>query len=89
MKTIRQIDAAGRLVIPKDLRKKYGLEPGQRVRILPGAMGATLEPEHPYRRFIKHGPILTVDTGAGKAPMDAFDVSVMRENHLDEKSHEL
>jgi hypothetical protein len=52
-------------------------------------MGATLEPEHPYRRFIKHGPILTVDTGAGKVPMDAFDVSVMRENHLDEKSHEL
>jgi len=89
MKTIRQIDAAGRLVIPKDFRKKYGLEPGHRVRILPGAMGVTLEPEHPYRRFIKRGPILTVDTGAGKAPMDAFDVSVMRENHLDEKSHEL
>ena len=88
MKTITQIDAAGRLVIPKDLRKKYGLEPGQRVRILPGARGVTLEPEHPYRRFIKRGPILTIDTGAGTVPIDAFDVSVMRENQLDEKSHE-
>ena len=77
MKTITQIDAAGRLVIPKDFRKKYGLEPGQRVRILPGARGVTLEPEHPFRRFIKRGPILTIDTGAGTGPIDAFDVSVM------------
>jgi hypothetical protein len=33
MKTITRIDSAGRLVIPKELRKRYGFESGQRIRI--------------------------------------------------------
>ncbi len=45
-------------------------------------------PEHRQRRFIKRGPILTIDTGAGTAPIDVFDISPLRENHLKEKAHE-
>ena len=31
MKICRQIDKLGRLVIPIDLRKQYGFEPGEKV----------------------------------------------------------
>lgn len=88
MKTVTQIDASGRLVIPKQLRKRYGLESGQRVRLVPGEEGVTLIPERPQRRFIKRGPILTIDTGAGTAPIEIFDVSKLREDHLEEKIDE-
>ena len=88
MKTVTQIDSAGRLVIPKELRKQFGLESGQRVRLIPGSEGVTIVPEHHQRRFIKRGPILTIDTGAGTAPIDVFDISPLRENHLKEKAHE-
>ncbi len=82
MKTTAQIDSAGRLVIPKELRKRYGFEVGQKVRIVPVEEGVTLIPERPKRRFIKRGPILTIDTGAGIASIDIFDVSKMREDHF-------
>ena len=88
MKTVTKIDSSGRLVIPKKLRKLYGLEPGRRVRLVPGEKGVTLVPERPRRRFIKRGPILTIDTGAGTAPIDIFDVSALRENHFEEKKDE-
>ena len=88
MKTVTKIDSSGRLVIPKKLRKLYGLESGRRVRLVPGEKGVTLVPERPRRRFIKRGPILTIDTGAGTAPIDIFDVSALRENHLEEKTDE-
>jgi len=88
MKTITQIDSSGRLVIPKELRKRYGLGSGQRVRLVPVEEGITLVPERPKRRFITRGPILTIDTGSGTAPIEAFDVFTMRENHLEEKTHE-
>ena len=72
MKTITRIDSAGRLVIPKELRKRYGFESGQRIRIFPGVEGVTLVPERGNRRFIKCGPILIIDTGVGTAPMESL-----------------
>lgn len=88
MKTVTHIDSAGRLVIPKELRKRYGFESGQRIRLIPGADGVTLVPERGRRRFIKCGPILTIDTGVGTAQMEAFDVSELRKDHLDGKENE-
>jgi AbrB family looped-hinge helix DNA binding protein len=88
MKTITRIDSAGRLVIPKELRKRYGFESGQRIRIFPGEAGVTLVPEHGNRRFIKRGPILTIDTGVETAPMEVFDVSALRKDHLNGKGNE-
>ncbi len=31
LKIVRQIDELGRIVIPKDLRKQYGIKPGERL----------------------------------------------------------
>jgi len=88
MHTITHIDSAGRLVIPKELRKRYGFESGQRIQLIPGAEGVTLVPERSQRRFIKCGPILTIDTGMGIAPLEAFDISVLRKDHLNGKGNE-
>ena len=88
MKDIVHIDSAGRLVIPKELRKRYGFESGKRVRLIAGAEGVTLVPEYSRRRFIKRGPILTIDTGSETAPEDVFNVTELREEHLKEKENE-
>lgn len=72
-------------MIPIELRRRYGFESGQKVRIVPSKEGLTLIPDRPKRRFIKRGPILTIDTGAGIAPLQAFDISDLRENVLKEK----
>ena len=75
-------------MIPKELRKRYGFESGQRIRIFPGAEGVTLVAEPSNRRFIKCGPILTIDTGVETAPMEVFDLSELRRDHLDGKGNE-
>ena len=88
MKTSTQIDAAGRIVIPKPLRQRYGFEPGQPVRFIPGPEGLTIAPDHPERRFTRLGPLLTIDTGGGPAPLDVFEVRRLRAEHLDTKADE-
>lgn len=88
MKTITQIDASGRLVIPKELRERYGFEAGKQVRLIPGADGLTLVTESPNRRFVKRGPILTIDTGMGTARVEAFGISALRNEHLRKKGNE-
>ena len=75
-------------MIPKELRKRYGFESGQRIRIFQGAKGVTLVPERSNRRFIKCGPILTIDTGVETAPIEVFEVSALRKDHLNGKENE-
>jgi AbrB family looped-hinge helix DNA binding protein len=86
MKETVKIDSAGRLVIPKELRNRYGFEAGKQIRLIAGDEGVSLVPETPQRRFIQRGPILTIDTGSGTAPEDVFNVTALREAHLKEKS---
>ena len=89
MKTQSHIDSAGRIVIPKALRRRYGLESGQRIRFIPGAEGIIIAPEdYPQRRFIQRGPLLTLDTGSGPAPLETFAVQRIRAEQLDGKSDE-
>ncbi len=88
MKETVQIDSAGRLVIPKELRNRYGFQAGSRIRLIAGDDGVTLIPEFPRRRFVKRGPILTIDTGTGTASENVFNVSALREEHLKEKENE-
>jgi len=88
MKTSTQIDAAGRIVITKPLRQRYGFEPGQPVRFIPGPEGITIAPDHPERKLIRQGPLLTIDTGGGPAPLEVFDVQRLRAEHLDAKNDE-
>ena len=88
MKETIQIDSAGRLVIPKELRNRYGFHAGKRIRLIAGDEGVTLIPEISPRRFVKKGPILTIDTGTGIVSEDVFSVSALREEHLKDKENE-
>jgi AbrB family looped-hinge helix DNA binding protein len=76
------IDSAGRIVIPKELRRRYGLESGRTVEIVPLPDGVSIVPERRDRRFVQHGPILCIDTGAGPADLGDFDIDRLREEHL-------
>jgi AbrB family looped-hinge helix DNA binding protein len=78
-----KIDAAGRVVIPKELRKRYGLESGTAVHIVPLPDGVSIIPERKQRRFLRRGPILSIDTGCAEASLEHFDVDRLREKRLD------
>jgi AbrB family looped-hinge helix DNA binding protein len=82
MKLRSHIDSAGRIVIPKELRLRYGLEKGRAVEIVPLPDGVSIVPELAERHFVRRGPLLTIDTGAGIASMNEFDVDRLRDRHL-------
>ena len=86
MRDRTKIDSAGRIVIPKALRQRYGLEPGRIVQIVPLPDGVSIVAEQNPRRFIRRGPLLTIDTGAGPAALEDFDVDVPRDEALQEKT---
>jgi AbrB family looped-hinge helix DNA binding protein len=81
-----KIDDAGRVVIPKELRDRYGLSPGTELELISVPDGISLVPARSERRMIRRGRIMAVDTGAGVAGADAFDVNGRREEALTRKS---
>jgi len=87
MKTTTTIDSAGRVVIPKRFRVQYGLEAGQNVVLIDAGDGLTIVADQPARRFVKEGPVTAIDRGAGTAPLETFDVSAARSEHLSRKVH--
>jgi AbrB family looped-hinge helix DNA binding protein len=76
------IDSAGRIVIPKKLRERYGLGTGRAVWIVPLPDGISIIPDLPERRFIRNGPILSISTGLSTAALSDFDVDRVREEQL-------
>lgn len=82
---VTRIDGAGRVVIPKELRRRYGLERGTVVQIVPMPDGVCIVPERRQRRFVRRGPILTIDTGAGEATLEQFEVDSLRDEQLASK----
>jgi len=85
MSPVTRVDGAGRVVIPKDLRKRYGLERGTVVQIVPLPDGVSIVPERRKRRFVPRGPILTIDTGTAEASLDQFDLNDLRDERLASK----
>lgn len=86
MKT--KMDGAGRVVIPKVLRQRYGgLQAEKQVTFQPGEEGITITPEDPSRQFIQYGPFVAIRTGKAAAALDPFDASNQREQHLETKTH--
>ncbi len=81
-----RIDSAGRLVIPKELRDRYGLNPGSEIDLVPVPDGITLIPRRTEHRVVRRGQVVAIDTGAGAAPAEAFDVRSMRTERLDRKT---
>ncbi len=86
MRLRTRIDAAGRIVIPKELRQRYGLEKGSPVTIVPLPDGVSIVPELSERRLVRRGPLLSIDTGVGVARIEDFDVDRVRDDHLRGKS---
>lgn len=84
--TTTTLDQGGRVVIPKKLRLRYGLSPGSRVHLVPGADSLAVVPERATRRFVEHGAVLAIVTGEGTAPLSAFDVDDVRAEQLEGKS---
>lgn len=80
-----KIDAAGRIVIPKELRERYGFVRGKTVQIIPLHDGVSIVPEQRQRRFLRLGPIMAIDTGVDSAKIEDFDVDRLREHHLEHK----
>ena len=78
-----RIDRAGRLVIPKPLRDRYGLDEGSEVEIIAVPDGITLIPARPQRRIVRRGRVVAIDTGTGTALADKFDVDGARRDRLD------
>jgi len=80
------IDRAGRLVIPKVFRERYGLDEGAEVEIIAAPDGITLVPSRTERRIVRRGRVLAIDTGAETAPLEAFDVESVRRDRLQRAS---
>ena len=80
-----RIDRAGRLVIPKELRDRYGLEEGTEVEVIAVPDGITLVPARSERRLVRVGRVVAIETGAKKAPAEVFDVDRARSEQLTRK----
>ena len=80
-----RMDSAGRIVIPKELRERYGFDRGTPLRIIPLPDGVSIVAEQRERRFIRIGPILAIDTGDDSTRIDEFDIDRLRNNQLDSK----
>lgn len=79
------IDAAGRLVIPKEIRTKAGLEPGMplEVRLCDGII--EIEPVAVAMRLERRGHALVVVPEEPMEPLTHEDVEAIREALLDER----
>jgi AbrB family looped-hinge helix DNA binding protein len=79
------IDRAGRVVIPKDLRERYGLEAGTEVEVIAVPDGVTLVPTRSERRVVRIGRVVAIDTGATQAQAEIFNVDKSRIEQLTRK----
>ncbi|MCG8481534.1 MAG: AbrB/MazE/SpoVT family DNA-binding domain-containing protein [Spirochaetales bacterium] len=80
------IDSAGRLVIPKEFRDRYGFREGEPIEIIAVPDGITLIPSRSERKIVKRGRVVAIDTGAERAPTEIFAVNYIRSDQFDRKS---
>lgn len=68
---ITTIDSGGRIVIPKQLRERFGLRPGQEVEIAEIEGVITVSPRYPPTRVERRDGVFVAVTDAPPAPIDA------------------
>jgi AbrB family looped-hinge helix DNA binding protein len=71
-----QIDKAGRVVLPKPLRQRFNLFPGDRLRLSADDTGIKLEPADPGGKLIRKGSVL-VFTGEFPEPVTTDTIQRM------------
>jgi|GEM_PF-1345866 len=89
MKTTVTIDSAGRFVVPKWIRAKFELNPGQKIKLIETENGIIISPDLPKnRKFVKKGKILAFDTGGKQASKSDFDIDKFRNQDIDKLIYE-
>lgn len=83
MSITTRIDRAGRLVIPKALRDRYGLDEGAEVEVVAVPDGITLIPTRTQRTIVRRGRIVAIQTSGDTAPPEAFSADASRDDRLD------
>src|SRR5687768_5530534 len=73
-----QIDRAGRIVIPKPVRQRFNLLPGDKLRLSADQTGIRLEPTDPGGKLVRRGSVL-VFTGEFNEPVTSEGVQRMIE----------
>ena len=86
MKTRTRIDSAGRLVIPQELRNRFGMTSGSDVEMVAMPDGIFLGPVRLERKVVRRGRITAIDAGAGAAPAEVFGTAAMRSEQLGKKA---
>ena len=74
---ITTIDSGGRIVIPKTLRERFGLHPGQEVEVVENDGVITVTPRYPLSRVEQRDGVFVAVTDA--PPAAGVDAEATRE----------
>jgi AbrB family looped-hinge helix DNA binding protein len=80
------IDAAGRLVIPKEIRRKAGLQPGMPLEVRWQDGHIEIEPATTPIRLVRRGRLLVAVPDSDIEPLRAATVEETREALMRERS---
>jgi len=78
------IDKAGRVVLPKPLRERFNLLPGDKLRLSVEGNGFRLEPEDASGEFARKGSVL-VFTGGFAEPITTAKVTELIEREREDR----
>jgi AbrB family looped-hinge helix DNA binding protein len=73
-----QMDKAGRVVLPKPLRKQFNLLPGDKLRLSVDGNGFRLEPTNAPGELVRKGTVL-VFNGKFTEPITTAKVNALRQ----------
>jgi AbrB family looped-hinge helix DNA binding protein len=74
-----QMDKAGRIVLPKQVREHFNLLPGDTLRLSADEKGIRLEPVDPAGTLVRKGNILVFRGGFGERLTSELVESLIRE----------
>jgi AbrB family looped-hinge helix DNA binding protein len=60
------IDQAGRVVLPKDVRRELAIKPGEMLRVSVHGASVTLTPDREARGLVRKGKALVFSVGGGE-----------------------
>ena len=75
-----QIDPAGRVVLPKPIRKRFNLLPGDKLRLSADATGIRLEPADVAGKLVRKGSVLVFTGEFGKPITSALVEGMLAED---------
>ncbi len=80
------LDKMSRVVVPKPVRDRFALKPGDELEVTIEADGIRLTPAIPVRALAEENGILVC---ASEVPPSAWDLAAFIEGQRDQRSHEI